>query len=252
MTKEELAQFKGDGKEAKIYLSFLGVVYDVSSGSKHYGPGGAYAFFSGKDATRAFVTGKFDEEGLVDDVTGLTVDSFSSVRQWEDFYEKDYKRVGRLVGTYYDDSGCPTKAVEYVQSMYLKMDEEEAKALEDTDQFPHCNSEFHAETNYHRVWCSDMSGGTKRNWIGVPRQLYVPRDKSYRCACVKDKGPATVPAIDYEEDDEVTGNLDESQSIDASSKTDIEQDVGDLKHPRVKEYPKCDPKSYECVLSSPL
>lgn len=255
-TQEDLAKYNGDKSGSKIYLAFLGIVYDVSGGSKHYGPGGAYAFFSGKDATRAFVTGQFDNDGLVDDVNGLSVDSFSSVRQWEDFYEKDYKRVGRVIGAYYDKLGCPTSSIDYVKTMYRKLEEEEAKALEDTDQFPHCNSEFHAETNYHRVWCSDMSGGTKRNWIGVPRQLYLPREKVHRCACVKDKGSPTVPAIDYaDDDDEMIPDQEtvEQEAIITSTKLEeTEQDVGDLKHPRIKEYPNCDPNSHECVLSSPL
>ena len=43
----------------------------MSKGSSYYGPGGGYAFFSGKDGSRAFVTGQFDEEGLVEDVAGL-------------------------------------------------------------------------------------------------------------------------------------------------------------------------------------
>jgi hypothetical protein len=44
----------------------------VSKGSSYYGPGGGYAFFSGKDGSRAFVTGQFDEEGLVENVEGLS------------------------------------------------------------------------------------------------------------------------------------------------------------------------------------
>ena len=46
-------------------------VYDVSKGADYYGPGGGYAFFTGRDGSRAFVTGQFDEEGLVDDTKGL-------------------------------------------------------------------------------------------------------------------------------------------------------------------------------------
>ncbi|XP_015795852.1 neuferricin-like [Tetranychus urticae] len=120
LSKEELAQFTGD-KDSKIYLAFLGVVYDVSDGSKHYKPGGTYSLVTGKDATRAFVTGQFTEKDLTDDVTDLSIDYFSNIRQWENFYKNGYKKIGHLIGTYYDELGCPTKAVDYVQSMYTKL-----------------------------------------------------------------------------------------------------------------------------------
>lgn len=42
-------------------LSILGEVFDVSKGAKHYGRGGGYQGFTGRDASRAFVTGDFTE-----------------------------------------------------------------------------------------------------------------------------------------------------------------------------------------------
>jgi Cytochrome b5-like Heme/Steroid binding domain len=47
-----------------------GDIYDVSSNRRMYGPGGAYGFFSGKDAARAFVTGCFKDD-LTHDIRGL-------------------------------------------------------------------------------------------------------------------------------------------------------------------------------------
>jgi hypothetical protein len=38
-------------------------VFEVTRGARHYGPGGGYAFFAGRDGTRAFVTGEFNETG---------------------------------------------------------------------------------------------------------------------------------------------------------------------------------------------
>lgn len=43
-----------------ILLAINGSIYDVSAGRRHYGPGGSYHFFSGADASRAFVTQCFD------------------------------------------------------------------------------------------------------------------------------------------------------------------------------------------------
>ena len=47
-TSLELKQFDGSDENKPIYLAMLGRVFDVTKGSRHYGPGGGYSFFSGK------------------------------------------------------------------------------------------------------------------------------------------------------------------------------------------------------------
>ena len=47
-----------------------GDVFDVSASARLYGPGGGYHFFAGRDATRAFVTGCFEED-LNGDLRGV-------------------------------------------------------------------------------------------------------------------------------------------------------------------------------------
>lgn len=46
-------------------------MFDVTKGARNYGPGGAYHFFAGRDASRAFVTGCFRTH-LTHDVRGLS------------------------------------------------------------------------------------------------------------------------------------------------------------------------------------
>lgn len=53
-----------------IYLALNGTIYDVSASPHLYGPGGSYHFFAGRDATRAFVTGCFEED-LTGDLRGV-------------------------------------------------------------------------------------------------------------------------------------------------------------------------------------
>lgn len=53
-----------------MYVSVNYTIYDVSANRRMYGPGGGYGFFSGRDATRAFVSGCFKED-LTSDLRGL-------------------------------------------------------------------------------------------------------------------------------------------------------------------------------------
>lgn len=58
-TPAELALYNGRDEDKPIYIAIMGHVYDVSKNRRTYGPGGSYHFFSGKDASRAYVTGCF-------------------------------------------------------------------------------------------------------------------------------------------------------------------------------------------------
>lgn len=51
--------YNGRDPKKPIYIAILGDVYDVTEGRRIYGPGGYYSFFSGRDASRAYVTGCF-------------------------------------------------------------------------------------------------------------------------------------------------------------------------------------------------
>jgi predicted heme/steroid binding protein len=83
-TKEELStKYNGKGGNPS-YLVILGEVYDVS-GAEYYKEGSGYSVFIGKDATTAFVTGKFDE-GPSDDVMSLEAQQMKSIWDWIKFY----------------------------------------------------------------------------------------------------------------------------------------------------------------------
>ena len=50
---------------------------------------------AGRDASRAYVSGNFDAEGLTDDIRGLSAQDFLGLKQWLEFYQKDYIYVGK-------------------------------------------------------------------------------------------------------------------------------------------------------------
>ncbi|KAL2853367.1 cytochrome b5-like heme/steroid binding domain-containing protein [Aspergillus pseudoustus] len=70
LTPTELALHDGTDPSLPIYVAVNGTIFDVSANPGMYGPGGSYHFFAGRDATRAFVTGCFQED-LTDDLTGV-------------------------------------------------------------------------------------------------------------------------------------------------------------------------------------
>ncbi|RAL05464.1 putative heme/steroid binding domain protein [Aspergillus ibericus CBS 121593] len=70
LTPTELSLYNGTDPTLPIYLSVNGTIFDVSANPLVYGAGGHYNFFTGRDATRAFVTGCFKED-LTPDMRGV-------------------------------------------------------------------------------------------------------------------------------------------------------------------------------------
>lgn len=69
LTDEELSAYDGKDASKPVYIALNGTIYDVTAGRHVYGPGGSYNFFAGRDATRAFITGCFQED-LTPDTRG--------------------------------------------------------------------------------------------------------------------------------------------------------------------------------------
>lgn len=87
-----------------VYLAVRGRVFDVTRGRNFYGPGGPYANFAGRDASRGLACGSFDEEMLTKDLDGpldtlanLGRDELEALQGWEDRFSEKYLVVGRLV-----------------------------------------------------------------------------------------------------------------------------------------------------------
>lgn len=62
ITEDELKQYDGTDPDKPIYLAIDGVIFDVSISPAFYGPGGHYHHFTGKDASRAWVSECWDSE----------------------------------------------------------------------------------------------------------------------------------------------------------------------------------------------
>ena len=223
LSQQELSKYKGhDG--GLIYLAVVGHVFDVTRGKKHYGPGGGYEFFSGIDGSKGYVTGQFDKDGLIDDISDFSSSQILSLEQWRTFYEKDYKLIGLVEGAFFDKNGKELEPMAEYKRKLLLAEQEKSLLEKDRKLFPPCNSEWN-QANGGRVWCSTLSGGISRSWAGVPRMYYTAGNSKPRCACVRTIGP---PSHDL--------------------KRVKHNNNGDLDNPNLSVYPQCSPLSESCPL----
>lgn len=191
-TASELKQYMN--LEDGLYLSILGQVFDVTKGAKHYGPGGNYHAFTGRDASLAFITGEFDDEGLTDDISSLSAQQVKALEDWLQFYNTNYNYKGKLYGRYYNQDGSPTVEFNKVQEKLLVAKNEKLMEEKHKRMFPPCNIEWNPEIGTV-FWCTNKSGGIDRDWVGVPRKLFETANTQSisRCVCVK------LDSIEYEE-----------------------------------------------------
>lgn len=87
-----------------VYLAVRGNIFDVTPGRNFYGPGGPYANFAGRDASRGLACGSFDEDMLTEDLKGpldkledLGGEEMEAMRGWEERFNEKYLVVGKLV-----------------------------------------------------------------------------------------------------------------------------------------------------------
>ncbi|XP_015576925.1 membrane-associated progesterone-binding protein 4 isoform X1 [Ricinus communis] len=180
-TSEELALYNGTDDSLPILLGIIGSVFDVTKGKSHYGAGGGYNHFAGRDASRAFFSGNFTGDGLTDSLQGLSSTEVKSVVEWREFYFKSYMFVGKLLGPYYDMQGNPTKLLKGVEAKAARGAQLLEKQKHEEAKQPSCNSRW-SQDEGGEVWCE----------TGFPRLVQRPLEiasagkMSKRCACFRE------------------------------------------------------------------
>ncbi|CAH0559874.1 unnamed protein product [Brassicogethes aeneus] len=116
-TVAELKKYDGNQEDGRVLVAVNGNVYDVTKGKKFYGPGGPYAAFGGKDASRGLATFQVSaKEEEYDDLSDLNSFEMESVREWEMQFKEKYELVGKLLkpgeahNSYSDEEDEPTNA----------------------------------------------------------------------------------------------------------------------------------------------
>ncbi|XP_022724608.1 membrane steroid-binding protein 2-like isoform X1 [Durio zibethinus] len=99
ITEEELKQYDGSDSKKPLLMAIKAQIYDVSESRMFYGPGGPYALFAGKDASRALAKMSFEEKDLTGDISGLGPFELEALQDWEYKFMTKYVKVGTIKKT---------------------------------------------------------------------------------------------------------------------------------------------------------
>ncbi|KAK1366607.1 Membrane steroid-binding protein 2 [Heracleum sosnowskyi] len=99
ITEEELRGYDGADPDKPLLMAIKSQIYDVSQSRMFYGPGGPYALFAGKDASRALAKMSFEDSDLTSDLTGLGVFELEALQDWEYKFMSKYVKVGTIKKT---------------------------------------------------------------------------------------------------------------------------------------------------------
>ncbi|KAL8041155.1 hypothetical protein ABFS82_10G145600 [Erythranthe guttata] len=97
VTEEELRAYDGSDPNKPLLMAIKGQIYDVSRSRMFYGPGGPYALFAGRDASRALALMSFEPTDLTGNVEGLSESELEVLQDWEYKFMEKYVKVGQLV-----------------------------------------------------------------------------------------------------------------------------------------------------------
>ncbi|ESR41769.1 Membrane steroid-binding protein 2 [Citrus sinensis] len=106
VTEHELRAYDGSDPNKPLLMAIKGQIYDVSRSRMFYGPGGPYAMFAGRDASRALALMSFDPQDLTGNIEGLSDSELEVLQDWEYKFMEKYVKVGQIVS---EQTSKPTK-----------------------------------------------------------------------------------------------------------------------------------------------
>ncbi|KAL6228392.1 hypothetical protein ACLB2K_002342 [Fragaria x ananassa] len=118
MTEQELRAYNGSDPNKPLLMAIKAQIYDVSSSRNFYGPGGPYAIFAGRDASRALALLSFKPQDINGNLEGLGPDELQILQDWEDKFVEKYVKVGHLLNLDSHPLSQPTQDTQ--QASYSK------------------------------------------------------------------------------------------------------------------------------------
>ena len=93
---QDIVEYDGVANE-RILICLRGVIYDVTRRPDMYGPGAAYSFIAGKDASRALAEMSIDPDLVNLPLQGLSQQQLDALHTWETFFKNKYAVVGTCI-----------------------------------------------------------------------------------------------------------------------------------------------------------
>ncbi|XP_050221591.1 membrane steroid-binding protein 2-like isoform X2 [Mercurialis annua] len=139
VTEEHLKQYDGSDPKKPLLMAIKGQIYDVSQSRMFYGPGGPYALFAGKDASKALAKMSFEDKDLTGDISDLGPFELEALQDWEYKFMSKYVKVGTIqkLVPVTDEAASVSEAAEAKDADVAKpaeaKDAGDAKPAEDAD-----------------------------------------------------------------------------------------------------------------------
>ncbi|KAJ7541257.1 hypothetical protein O6H91_10G051300 [Diphasiastrum complanatum] len=130
VTEEELKAYDGTDPTKPLLMAIKGQIYDVTYSRGFYGPGGPYALFAGRDASRALAKMSFEEQDLTGNLEGLGAYELEALSDWEFKFMSKYVKVGQIAKQNRDGEGEHVKEVEVTEGKAVEESSENVENKE--------------------------------------------------------------------------------------------------------------------------
>ncbi|KAF6989272.1 hypothetical protein CFC21_006617 [Triticum aestivum] len=128
--EEELRQYDGSDPKKPLLMAIKGQIYDVTQSRMFYGPGGPYALFAGKDASRALAKMSFEPQDLNGDTSGLGPFELDALQDWEYKFMSKYVKVGTIKKAAPAEDGTTSTSPGTNETVTAEAETEKAPATE--------------------------------------------------------------------------------------------------------------------------
>jgi len=129
--EEDLRQYDGSDPKKPLLMAIKGQIYDVTQSRMFYGPGGPYALFAGKDASRALAKMSFEPQDLTGDISGLGPFELDALQDWEYKFMSKYVKVGTIKKAVPVEDGNTSTSLETNETATAEAEPEKAPTTED-------------------------------------------------------------------------------------------------------------------------